>query len=327
MGPSRRGGWLFELNGFEILLLALLLDAAIGDPAWIWKRIPHPVVIIGRLVSCLESTLNTGQHRRRQGVGGMALIGISATLVGAGIHWLPDYGIVEVIVTSVFLAHRNLSDEVKDVATALRTSVAAGRVQVARIVGRDPDALTTEGIARAAIESAAENLSDGVVAPVFWYAIAGLPGLILYKAVNTADSMIGYRTDSLADFGWAAARLDDVMNWIPARLTGGLIALVHGSSRAVSCMLRDAHLHRSPNAGWPEAAMAAVIGVSLSGPRHYGGEFLDSPYVYGAGRKNAGPEDIEASVHVLWRCWIAFAFAIGGVVLIHRMCMHGVCVN
>lgn len=318
---------MFDLNGFEVLLLALLLDAAVGDPARIWGRIPHPVVIIGRLVSCLEATLNTGLHRRPRGIGAMVLIGTLAILVGVGIRWLPDYGIVEVIVTSVFLAHRNLVDEVTGVATELRTSVAAGRVQVARIVGRDPDALTTEGIARAAIESAAENLSDGVVAPVFWYAIAGLPGLALYKAVNTADSMIGYRTDSLAEFGWFAARLDDVMNWIPARLTGGLIALVHGSSKAVSCMLRDAHLHRSPNAGWPEAAIAAVIGVSLSGPRHYGGDLLDSPFVYDAGRKNAGPEDIEASVHVLWRCWVAFTLAIGGGVLIHRMCMFGGCVN
>ena len=307
---------MFDLNGFEVLLLALLLDAAIGDPAWVWKRIPHPVVIIGRLVSYLELTLNTGQHRRLRGIGGMVLIGISALLVGAGIRWLPDHGIVEVLVVAVFLAHRNLVDEVKGVSTALRTSIAAGRAQIARIVGRDPDTLTTEGVARAAIESAAENLSDGVIAPVFWYAIAGLPGMVLYKAVNTADSMIGYKTDSLADFGWAAARLDDVMNWIPARLSGGLIALIHGSKEAISCMRRDAPLHRSPNAGWPEAAMAAIVGVALSGPRRYGGVFLDSPYVNGAGRKNACPEDIDAAVRVLWRCWIALVLVTGGVVLI-----------
>ena len=237
-------------------------------------------------------------------------------LVGEGFHRLPDYGIVEVFIVAVFLAHRNLVDEVKGVSTALRTSIAAGRAQVARIVGRDPGTLTKEGVARAAIESAAENLSDGVIAPVFWYAIAGLPGLVFYKAVNTGDSMIGYKTDSLADFGWATARLDDVLNWIPARLSGGLIALVHVSGSAVSCMLQDASRHRSPNAGWPEAAMAAVIGVSLSGPRYYGGEFLDSPYVYDAGRKDACPKDIDAAVRVLWRCWIALVIAIGGVVLI-----------
>lgn len=307
---------MFDLNGFEVLLLALLLDAAIGDPAWMWRRIPHPVVLIGRFVSYLESTLNTGQHRRLRGIGVMVLIGILAILVGEGIHRLPDHGIVEVLVAAVFLAHRNLVDEVKGVAMALRTSIAAGRARVARIVGRDPDTLTSEGIARAAIESAAENLSDGVIAPVFWYAIAGLPGLVFYKAVNTADSMIGYKTDSLADFGWAAARLDDVVNWIPARLSGWLIALVHVSGSAVSCMHRDASRHRSPNAGWPEAAMAAVIGVSLSGPRYYGGEFLDSPYVYDAGRKNACPDDIDAAVRVLWRCWIALVIAIGGIVLV-----------
>ena len=318
---------MFELNKFEILLLALLLDAAIGDPAWIWRRIPHPVVIIGRLVSYLESTLNMGQHLRLRGIVGVTLIGVSAILVGEGIHRLPDYGIVEVFIVAVFLAHRNLVDEVKGVSTALRTSIAAGRAQVARIVGRDPDTLTTEGVARAAIESAAENLSDGVIAPVFWYAIAGLPGMVLYKAVNTADSMIGYKTDSLADFGWAAARLDDVMNWIPARLSGGLIALIHGSKEAISCMRRDAPLHRSPNAGWPEAAMAAIVGVALSGPRRYGGVFLDSPYVNGAGRKNACPEDIDAAVLVLWRCWVALVLAIGGAVLVLRMCTFSVGAN
>ncbi len=307
---------MFDLNGFEVLLLALLLDAAIGDPAWMWRQMPHPVVLIGRFVSYLESTLNTGRRRRLRGIGAMVLVGVSAIIVGEGIHWLPDYGIVEALFASVLLAHRNLVDEVKGVATALRTSIAAGRARVARIVGRDPDTLTTEGVARAAIESAAENLSDGVIAPVFWYVIAGLPGLVFYKAVNTADSMIGYKTDSLADFGWAAARLDDAMNWIPARLTGGLIALVHGSREAVSCMLQDAPLHRSPNAGWPEAAMAAVIGVSLSGPRHYGGKFLDSPFVYDAGRKNACPDDIDVAVRVLWRSWMTLVLAIGGIVLI-----------
>ena len=318
---------MFDLNGFEVLLLALLLDAVIGDPAWIWRRITHPVVIIGRLVSYLESTLNTGQRRRLRGIGSVASIGVAAMLVGEAIHWLPDYGIVEVLVVSVFLALRDLINEVKGVASALRKSVVAGRIQVARIVGRDTDELTTEGIARAAIESAAENLSDGLIAPVFWFAIAGLPGLVLYKAVNTADSMVGYKTDSLADFGWAAARLDDVMNWIPARLSGGLIAMVHVSGSAVSCMHQDASRHRSPNAGWPEAAMAAVIGVSLSGPRYYGGEFLDSPYVYDAGRKNANPEDIDAAVLVLWRCWVALVLTIGGAVLVLRLCTFSVGAN
>ena len=298
------------MSWLDILLLALIVDAVLGDPDWIWKRIPHPVVVMGQVVSHLEEVFNTGENRRLRGVGAVAVIGTLALLAGAVIHWLPDFGVVEVVAVAVLLAHRDLVNEVSGVATALRNSLEEGRVQVSRIVGRDPEQLTSEGVARAAIESAAENLSDGVIAPIFWYVVGGLPGLVLYKAVNTADSMIGYKSESLAEFGWAAARLDDVMNWIPARLTGLLIALVHGSRQAVSCMRRDAPLHRSPNAGWPEAAMAVVIGVSLSGPRHYESSFLDAPFVHDAGRKDAGPDDIEASVRVLWRCWSALVVVI-----------------
>jgi adenosylcobinamide-phosphate synthase len=170
------------------------------------------------------------------------------------------------------------------------------------IVGRDTAAMTEPDVARAAIESAAENLSDGVIAPIFWYLIAGLPGIIVYKVVNTADSMIGHRTPRHEAFGWAAARLDDVLNLIPARLTAVLIAVTHRHFDSAP-ILRDGPLHRSPNAGWPEAAMAVVLNVALSGPRSYHGQKRDFPWVWPEGRRDPGPRDIEAACGALWRAW------------------------
>ena len=175
---------------------------------------------------------------------------------------------------------------------------------VARIVGRDTSEMDQPAIARGAIESAAENFSDGVIAPVFWFAIAGLPGLLLYKFTNTADSMIGYKTPRHAQFGWAAARFDDALNWIPARITAALIAVSHLDFGSLSAIRADAVLHRSPNAGWPEAAMARVLGVALAGPRSYDGQVQDFPFVNASGQKDIGPEQIEASVRALWRAWI-----------------------
>jgi adenosylcobinamide-phosphate synthase len=170
------------------------------------------------------------------------------------------------------------------------------------IVGRDTAAMDEPAVARAAIESAAENFSDGVVAPAFWFAVAGLPGLIAYKAVNTADSMIGHRTPRHEQFGWASARLDDVLNLVPARLSALLLWLC-GPRGPWRPIIADARLHRSPNAGWPEAAMARVLDVALSGPRSYHGEMRDYPWVHPRGRKDIGAPEIEASVRILWRAW------------------------
>jgi adenosylcobinamide-phosphate synthase len=171
------------------------------------------------------------------------------------------------------------------------------------IVGRDTAAMDGPAVSRAAIESAAENFSDGVVAPAFWMLVAGLPGILVYKAVNTADSMIGHRTPRYEAFGWAAARLDDVLNLIPARLTAGLIWLTRPRTGVWSAIIRDARLHRSPNAGWPEAAMARVLDVALSGPRSYHGETRAYPWVHPDGRMDIGPTEIDAAVAVLWRTW------------------------
>ena len=286
-----------------LLIPALLLDAALGEPRALWQRWPHPAVLMGRAVALAEQRLNVGGARRERGVAAMAGLGAGALAFGWAIHALPDFGVFEVMVAAILLAQRSLVGHVQAVGDALRLSLGDGRRAVARIVGRDTAALDAPAVARAAIESAAENFSDGVIAPAFWFLVAGLPGLMLYKITNTADSMIGHRTPRYEQFGWAAARLDDLLNLIPARLTAGLIALSHGRFDAAAPILRDAPLHRSPNAGWPEAAMAVVLNVSLSGPRSYNGEMRDFAPVYPEGRSDAGPDDIDAAVRALWRVW------------------------
>jgi adenosylcobinamide-phosphate synthase len=285
-----------------LLIPALLLDAALGEPKALWDRFPHPAVLMGRAVAWAEVRLNTGENRKARGVLAMAGLGVAALLLGWLIHILPDFGVIEVIVTAILLAQKSLVQHVRAVADALRLSLGDGRGAVAMIVGRDTAVLDRAGVARAAIESAAENLSDGVIAPAFWFLIGGLPGLMLYKVTNTADSMIGHRTPRYEQFGWAAARLDDLLNLIPARLTAVLIAVTHGMLNPAP-ILRDAPLHRSPNAGWPEAAMAVCLNISLSGPRSYHGTQSDFPWVWPEGRRDLGPGDIDAAVSALWRAW------------------------
>ena len=259
-----------------LLLAALLLDAGLGEPRWLWSRLPHPAVVMGRGVGFLDRHLNVGEARKAKGVAALILLVALAGGTGWVIAEVPDYGIFEILTAAIVLAQRSLSDHVAAVARALRMSLPEGRRAVAMIVGRDTAALSEPAITRAAVESAAENLSDGVVAPAFWFLVAGLPGMLIYKIVNTADSMIGHRTPRHEAFGWAAARFDDLLNLIPARLTALMIAAAHGwfDHRPI---LRDARLHRSPNAGWPEAAMAVVLDLSLSGPRSYHGQARDFP--------------------------------------------------
>jgi adenosylcobinamide-phosphate synthase len=285
-----------------LLIPALLLDAALGEPKLLWDRFPHPAVLMGRAVAWAETRLNTGENRKARGVLAMAALGGAALLLGWLIHILPDFGVIEVIVAAILLAQKSLVQHVRAVADALRLSLGDGRGAVAMIVGRDTAVLDRAGVARSAIESAAENLSDGVIAPAFWFLIGGLPGLMLYKITNTADSMIGHRTPRYEQFGWAAARFDDLLNLIPARLTAVLIAVTHGMLNPAP-ILRDAPLHRSPNAGWPEAAMAVCLNISLSGPRSYHGKQSDFPWVWPEGRRDLGPDDIDAAVSALWRAW------------------------
>ncbi len=292
------------MTHLQILLVALILDYFIGDPHQIWTRFPHPAVLMGRIISWIEKRLNSGGLLRTKGIITILLLSILALCLGWIIHWLPDFGILELILVTILLAHNSLVKHVADVAEALKLSLEAGRTSVARIVGRDVAQLDESNVARAAVESAAENFSDAVVAPVFWYLILGLPGLLFYKMVNTADSMIGHRTERYNAFGFGAAKLDDLINLIPARLCGGLICLVHRSRSSFEIMMTDATLHASPNAGWPEAAMAATLDVSLAGPRSYQGKMSDDSYINPRGRREMTRDDITNAVLVLRKSWL-----------------------
>jgi len=231
---------------------------------------------------------------------GLSLAALALGVLLQNLGWL-----VETVVVMVLLAQRSLVEHVRAVADALRLSTGDARMAVARIVGRDTGGMDAPAVARAAIESAAENFSDGVIAPAFWYLLGGLPGLLIYKIANTADSMVGYRTPRHAAFGWAAARLDDLLSLAPARLTALAIAALHGQLHAWSAISGDACMHRSPNAGWPEAAVARVLGVALSGPRTYDGKASDFPFVNGSGRRTIGADEIDAALCILWRVWWA----------------------
>lgn len=285
------------------VILAMLLDAVLGEPRWLWSRAPHPAVLMGRIIGWADARFNTGAGRRAKGVAVMLALGVAALLAGSLLAALGP--VVEVIVAAILIAQRSLVEHVLAVAHGLRAGLPEGRAAVAMIVSRDTAAMDQSAVARAAIESAAENMSDGVVAPLFWFAVAGLPGLLLYKITNTADSMIGYRTPRHEAFGWAAARFDDLLNLIPARATALLIAVTQGVWRDWRGIIADAGLHRSPNAGWPEAAMARALGIALSGPRAYDGRMQDFAYVNAAGRKPLLAQDIEAAVRVLWAVWVA----------------------
>jgi adenosylcobinamide-phosphate synthase len=292
------------------LVLAMVLDAIFGEPKWLWDRVPHPAIVMGRVVAKLDAALNN----KTRGAGVLAVVVLvgAALVVGLIMAALPGIW-AEVIVGAMLLAQRSLVQHVQRVADALRLSVSDGRGAVAMIVGRDVRGMDGPAVARGAIESAAENLSDGVIAPVFWFAVAGLPGLLAYKIVNTADSMIGYRTEKYEAFGWAAAKFDDVLNWIPARLTAVLIWSVAEQKASWRDIIDDAALHRSPNAGWPEAAMAPALGVSLSGPRSYDGAHEAFPWVNPDGRKDAGPNDVDRAIGLLWKAW-AMTLAVAVVI-------------
>ncbi|MFL4469904.1 adenosylcobinamide-phosphate synthase CbiB [Tateyamaria armeniaca] len=303
------------MNNAFLLALALLLDAQFGEPRWLWGRLPHPAVLMGRAVAALDKALNNGAAQRLKGMLAVLVLIITAGALGWIVQQLG--WVVSILVTAILLAQRSLVDHVAAVAAGLRQSDDAGRRAVALIVSRDVSASDPSATSRSAIESLSENFSDGVIAPAFWFLIAGLPGIAIYKAVNTADSMIGYLTPKHAQFGWAAARLDDVLNWIPARLTALLIACVGHSTQRRKEIQLDASLHRSPNAGWPEAAMAYTLDIALAGPRSYHGELRDLAWVNDAGRHLLAPHDIDAAIAIVWKAWglaVAVCVGIGGLV-------------
>ncbi len=302
-------------HGFDplvLLLVALVIEAYVGEARVVFRVLPHPVKVIGNCVEVLERKLNR-EHRSQmdRAVRGAVLVLFMVAacgVVGWSVAWLsqnhPFGPVLELLLIVVLLSQRGLYDHVRAVGRALRDEgLEPARRAVAHIVGRDPTRLDKHAIARAAIESCAENFGDGVVAPAFWYVLFGFPGLLVYKAVNTMDSMIGHRTPRYRAFGFTAARLDDVLNLIPARLAGLFIAVAALFAptarplKALKAMWRDASKHRSPNAGWPEAAVAGALDLALAGPRHYSKETVNDPWV-GDGRARATPKDIRRTLYL-----------------------------
>lgn len=290
-------------------LFALVIEAAVGYPPSLLRAIGHPVTWMGAMIGALERRFNQGtsvRARRSAGVAVLATVVVIVSAVAFALERmlliLPFGTLAVALLASTLLAQRSLHDHVARVACALEEEgLDAARAAVAHIVGRDPEALDEAGVARAAIESLAENFSDGVVAPVFWTALGGLATGAAYKAINTADSMLGHHTERLAAFGMASARLDDLVNLPASRLSALLLiiaaAVMPGASAAASfrAVRRDAHRHRSPNAGYPEAAMAGALGLALAGPRVYGGSLVEDAMM-GDGRRNAGAADIRAAL-------------------------------
>jgi len=296
---------------------AYAIEGLLGYPDWLFRLVRHPVVWFGALLSGLERRLNRGApgRRRAAGVATVALL-LIAVCGPAFLLQAPPGGtglLVAAIVASSLPAQRSLHGYVAAVADGLeREGVNGGRRAVSHIVGRDPDTLDEAGIVRAAIESLAENLSDGVVAPAVWGVVAGLPGIAGYKAINTADSMIGHRSPRYEAFGWAAARLDDLVNLPASRLSALWLvaaAALHRRSpvQAIRAVWRDAGRHRSPNAGWPEAAMAGALGLRLAGPRVYGGVPVADAWM-GDGRAEAEIADLRAAL-ALYRTACALQLA------------------
>lgn len=306
-----------------VALVALALEAAIGWPAWLYARIGHPVGIFARLIAACEQRWNREDwpepRRRMLGVATVLLLLLLAGAAGWEIERiaarLPHGWLLVALAAFPGLAQRSLYVHVRPVAAALaRGDLAAARVAVGYIVGRDTARLDAPGVARAAIESLAESFCDGIVAPLFWLLVGGLPGLWIYKAINTADSLIGHREPRWRAFGWAAARTDDLLNLIPARVSGLLLCLAAG--RGWQTMVQDANKHASPNAGWPEAAMAGALDLRLAGPIAYDGAVQAKPWI-GDGRADAGAEDIRRSLGLYVRaCGLLWLIA-GGIAWAH----------
>ena len=315
-----------------LLLAGLAFDALFGDLPMVFRFLPHPVVLAGRAIARFERKLNrptrTERARRERGVlTVIALVGAAAAVgwvIQALCRGRPFGALIEAALIGILIAMRSLFLHVAAVMLALREGgLEAGRKAVSHIVGRDPARLDRHGVARAAIESLAENFSDGVVAPVFWYLVGGLPGLFAYKMANTLDSMIGHRSERYRAFGWAAARFDDFLNLAPARLSGLLLAVSAlfvkeaRPGQSIVAMLRDARKHRSPNAGWPEAAMAGALGLALAGPRHYAEGIVEDPWI-GGGTARATTADISRAL----RLYYAACLLLSGGLIVAWTALH-----
>jgi adenosylcobinamide-phosphate synthase len=316
-----------------ILLLALILDWYFGEPVALWSRLSHPIVLFGKAVSFIDKRFNYAKDKPetqyKKGAISISLL-LGSALMGAfllewfiGFLWIFGF-LLELFIVFVLLAQKSLAEHVEAVAQGLKEDgLKGGRKAVAMIVGRDPSSLDKQGVSRAAIESLAENFSDGVVAPAFWYAVFGLPGIIVYKMINTADSMIAYRNEKYLWFGRVAAQIDDLANWLPARISAILIALGAGMlngmgafKNAMIVALRDSGLHRSPNAGWPEAAMAGGADIALGGPRIYPEETVQQAYLNSSGKRDLGVKDIKQAIQIFALACFTLWFFTGVLVVL-----------
>lgn len=313
---------------FDLATLTLIVEACVGYPDALFRRIGHPVVWVGALISALDARLNAEgdsfNRRRLKGVLAIGIVVLAAATTGAAVEKLcgrmTGGSILLIALSTSLLAQRSLHQHVLEVARDLTISLMEGRRAVSKIVGRDVSTLDEAGVARAAIESLAENFSDGVVAPALFLALFGLPGALVYKAVNTADSMIGHKSPRYLAFGWAAARLDDLLNLLPARLASGLIAVAAPFLESASAadvlriVRRDAANHASPNAGWPEAAMAGALGLRLGGPRAYGAVEVAGTTL-GDGRRGATVADIDRALALYRRATLGLwaSLALGAI--------------
>ena len=279
------------------LLLGWLLDFFLGDPS----GLPHPVVWFGKMISWGEHRLNHGAHRMAKG----AVMAVCYILLVFFILWglkrlIPNmilWLILDTVIIFYCLAGTTLIREVREVFLALDRSLDEGRQQVARIVGRDTSQLTAQEVRTAALETLAENLSDGVIAPLFWLALLGTPGMLAYKMVNTLDSMIGYRTERYKDFGCWAAHIDDVANYIPARLTALLMVIASGKLSLLEFVWKNGRRHASPNSGYPEAALAGALNCRFGGPHYYFGELFDKPYI-GENDRELTTQDMHTATRI-----------------------------
>ena len=295
------------------LLIGWLLDLVFGDP----QRLPHPVVWFGKMISAAEHALNKGRHRLMKGA--VTAIGLILLVYGAGwvirhlLHGVGIYAVMvfDVIVIFYCLAGTTLIREVREVFLALDRSLEEGRTQVARIVGRDTTQLSAQEVRQAALETLAENLSDGVIAPLFFLALLGTPGMLAYKMVNTLDSMIGYRTQRYKDFGCWAAHIDDIANYIPARLTALLMVMVSGRWSLVRFVWRYGNHHASPNSGYPEAALAGILDCRFGGPHYYFGELFDKPYI-GENDRSLTTADMRTAIRVNRMAEVAMVLGLMG---------------
>lgn len=330
---------LLQFWAFNCLIAsgAAVLDYFLPEKYRFFAFLSHPVVWMGKMITCTEQILNHSPGQKSKGFLSLAIWLIICLIISIlfliGLSYLPFWlaCLCQICLSAWLLAQRSLIDHVQAVATALshtkpEIALSQGRQAIANIVGRDPSQLDQAAISRASLESLAENSSDGIMAPFFWLCVAGLPGIICYKMINTADSMVGYLSDQYRDYGYASAKLDDWVNFIPSRLTGfsfcGATACHYGITQgiyALRIMIRDARLHKSPNAGWPESAMAASLGLALAGPRIYHFGKTDDPFMHHEGRREANFQDIHAGITlsrmICW-LWIGGSTLMGSLLLL-----------